>query len=237
MSDAVRTEAAEDGVARIWIDDGKANALSPSLLDALNRELDRAEKDASAVVLIGRPGRFCAGFDLSVMGAGGDAMRSLVATGGELCTRLFEFPKPVVAAVTGHALAAGILVVAVCDYRVGARGSFKLGLNEVAIGLALPHFGREIARERISKRHLDRAVVHAELYAPDAAVDAGYLDEVVPPDDVVATATGHALRLAQLDGAAFAHTKRALHADAVTRIRERLRRDLGGTLPGSSDAG
>lgn len=237
MSNFVRTEAAEDGVVRILIDDGKANALSPSLLGALNRELDRAEKDASAVVLVGRPGRFCAGFDLSVMGAGGDGMRSLVATGAELCMRLFEFPRPVVAAVTGHALAAGILVVAVCDYRVGASGSFKLGLNEVAIGMTLPHFGREIARERISKRHLDRAVVHAELYAPDAAVDAGYLDAVVEPDAVVATATEHALRLSRLDGSAFAHTKRALHSDAVTRIRERLAIDLGETLPGSSDAG
>ena len=236
MSEAVRTENAEEGVVRIVLDDGKANALSPALLDALNRELDRAEKDASAVVLVGREGRFCAGFDLSVMRGGADAARSLVGSGAELCMRLFEFPKPVVAAVTGHALAAGILVVAVCDYRVGARGSFKLGLNEVAIGMTLPHFGREIARERLSKRHFDRAVVHAELYAPDAAVDAGYLDVAVEPDAVVATATEHALRLSKLDPGAFAHTKRALHADAIARIRERLQRDLGEALPRRPDA-
>ncbi len=231
MSDSVRTEDAGSGVVRIHLDDGKANALSPALQDALNRELDRAEKDASAVVLVGREGRFCAGFDLSVMGAGGDAARGMVRGGAELCMRLFEFPKPVVAAVTGHALAAGILVAAVCDYRVGARGPFKLGLNEVAIGMALPHFGREIARERLSKRHFDRAVVHAELYAPDDAVDAGYLDIVVEPDAVVATATEHAQRLAKLDARAFARTKRTLHEDAVNRIRERLDRDLGEALP------
>jgi enoyl-CoA hydratase len=237
MSESVRSEFTDEGIQRILLDDGKANALSPALIDALHRELDRAEKEAAAIVLVGRPGRFCAGFDLSVMGGGGDAVRDLVGAGAELCMRVFEFPKPVVAACTGHALAAGILLVAVCDFRVGARGDFKLGLNEVAIGMALPHFGREIARERVSKRHLDRAVVHAELYAPEAAVDAGFLDAVVDPADVVATASDHARRLSRLDPAAFARTQRALHADAVSRIRDRLKGDLGGLLPGSPDAG
>jgi enoyl-CoA hydratase len=213
-----------DGVGRIQLDDGKANALSFAMIEAIHAALDIAEKEEGAVVLAGRPGRFCAGFDLSVMGQGGAAMRDLVASGAELCLRLLEFPKPVVAACTGHALAAGILVVACCDYRIGARGAFKLGLNEVAIGLPLPHFAREIARERVSKRHLERAVVHAEIYAPEGAVDAGYLDALVEADALHDAALHHARRLSLLDASAFAHTKRALHADAVSRIRDGLAR-------------
>jgi enoyl-CoA hydratase len=213
-----------DGVGRIQLDDGKANALSFAMIEALHAALDIAEKEEGAVVLEGRPGRFCAGFDLSVMGQGGDAMRDLVASGAELCLRLLEFPKPVVAACTGHALAAGILVVACCDYRIGARGAFKLGLNEVAIGLPLPHFAREIARERVSKRHLERAVVHAEIYAPEGAVDAGYLDALAEADALHDAAIQHAVRLSRLDASAFAHTKRALRADAVSRIRDGLAR-------------
>jgi enoyl-CoA hydratase len=213
-----------DGVGRIQLDDGKANALSFAMIEAIHAALDIAEKEEGAVVLEGRPGRFCAGFDLSVMGQGGDAMRDLVASGAELCLRLLEFPKPVVAACTGHALAAGILVVACCDYRIGARGAFKLGLNEVAIGLPLPHFAREIARERVSKRHLERAVVHAEIYAPEGAVDAGYLDALAEADALHDAAIQHAVRLSRLDASAFAHTKRALRADAVSRIRDGLAR-------------
>jgi enoyl-CoA hydratase len=215
-----------DGVGRIQLDDGKANALSFAMIEALHAALDIAEKEEGAVVLEGRPGRFCAGFDLSVMGQGGDAMRDLVASGAELCLRLLEFPKPVVAACTGHALAAGILVVACCDYRIGARGAFKLGLNEVAIGLPLPHFAREIARERVSKRHLERAVVHAEIYAPEGAVDAGYLDALAEADALHDAAIQHAVRLSRLDASAFAHTKRALRADAVSRIRDGLARSV-----------
>jgi enoyl-CoA hydratase len=94
----------------------------------------------------------------------------------------------------------------------------------VAIGLPLPHFAREIARERVSKRHLERAVVHAEIYAPEGAVDAGYLDALAEADALHDAAIQHAVRLSRLDASAFAHTKRALRADAVSRIRDGLAR-------------
>jgi enoyl-CoA hydratase len=216
-----------DDVAVITMDDGKANALSTAMLESLDDAFAAAERDAKAIVLSGRPGRFCAGFDLSVMGQGGDAMRELVGAGAELCLRLLEYPKPIVVACTGHALAAGILLVTVCDFRIGARGPFKLGLNEVAIGLPLPHFAREIARERVSKRHLDRAAVHAEIYDPEGAVDAGYLDVLADAEALETVAGEHAVRLSRLDARAFAHTKRALHADAVSRIRDGLARERG----------
>jgi len=222
-----------DGIAALRIDDGKANALSPALLSQIGSALDDVEGDAKSVVLAGRPGRFSAGFDLSVMGKGGEAALQLVAAGARLCVRLLEFPRPVVVACTGHAIAAGALVLACGDFRIGARGAFKLGLNEVAIGLALPHFGRAIARERLSKRHLARATAQAELYSPEGALDAGYLDALAAPEDLLDTALEHARRLSALAPGAFAHTKRSLVSDVTERIRARLNDDLRYLLPPS----
>src|SRR5438105_13642725 len=120
----------DGAVAVISIDDGKANALSPDVLSALSEAFDKAEADgASAVLLQGRPGRFSAGFDLSIMTSGVEPMRALVTQGAELLLRVFTYPVPVVAACTGHALAAGALLLLVSDVRVGAEGEFKIGLN------------------------------------------------------------------------------------------------------------
>jgi len=232
MSDSVKVER-RDGVARIAVDDGKANALSPVLIGALNAALDGVEKDAAAVVLSGRAGRFCGGFDLSVMRQGGRAAIDLVGAGAELCLRLLEFPKPVVVACGGHAIAAGALLVLSCDWRIGVRGEFEIGLNEVGIGMTLPHFAREIARERLARHHLGRAAVLAELYAPEAALEAGYFDELSEQGALLAAAHAAANRLAKLDARAFAHTKRALRADVVAAIRSNLDRDLGRELGGA----
>lgn len=230
MTDAVRTDLA-NGIATIALDDGKANAIGPARIDELTAALDAAEKEARVVVIRGRPGRFSAGFDLSVLGQGGAAARALVTAGAELCLRLLEYPLPVVAACSGHALAEGVLLVSSCDYRIGARGAFKVGLNEVAIGMALPHFGREIARARLSKRHLFRAVNHAEIYDPEGALDAGYFDELAEPGQLEVRARTVAEGLAKLDPRAFARTKRALIAETVAGIRRELAADMASLLP------
>lgn len=216
----------EERVALLRFDDGKANALSPAAIEALHAALDRAEKEAGAVCLVGRPERFCAGFDLSVMRSGPGPMRELVAAGAELFLRMALHPLPIVAACTGHALAAGALLLLSSDARIGARGDFKLGLNEVAIGMRLPNFAVELARERLSKRHLLRATVQAELYSPDAAVDAGFLDGVREPGELVLAARAEAARLAQLPQPAFGRTKAGLRGEMVAGVRATLAQDL-----------
>jgi enoyl-CoA hydratase len=229
--DPVKTELRE-GIAVVQIDDGKANALSPTVLEGIGAGLDLAEKEAGAVLLVGRSGRFSAGFDLSVLSQGAEAGRDLVSAGGELCARLYELSKPVVAACTGHAIAAGAIVLMAADYRVGARGDFKLGLNETAIGMALPIFALEFAAARLSKRHFERATSQATLYAPEGALDAGYLDAVVEPGAVVDVAFAEAVRLSGLTQPAFALSKRRAHAAVVARIRETLAEDMARLLPG-----
>jgi enoyl-CoA hydratase len=220
---AVRCEI-EDDVAVVRVDDGKVNALSHGVLDAMLGALDRAEKEqAAALAWIGRPGVFCAGFDLSVIRQGGGSPAALVQKGVTLGIRLLEWPTPVVLGVTGHALAMGAILLCTADERIGADGAFKVGLNEVAIGMTLPAFALEITRERLSRRHFYRATSGAEIYDPRSATDVGYLDAVVPPGDVESRAIARARALATgLDKAAHYATKTAVRAGLLDRLRATL---------------
>jgi len=173
-----------DGVAVLCLDDGKANALGHATIDAFFDALDRAEADADAVALIGRPGRFSAGFDLAVMKEGAAAAQRLVERGAQLLMRLYGFPRPVIAGCTGHALAAGALLLLSCDARVGVDTDVKIGLPEVGIGMPLPRFGVELARDRLTPHEFTRATMLATIYSPLEAVGAGFLDEVVAPVDL-----------------------------------------------------
>lgn len=232
MTDAAPSEPITiehlDGVTIVHFDDGKANALSADAIRAIDAALDHAESDDSigALVLHGRPGKFCAGFDLNVM-RGGDigAIVSLVSDGGELVRRLYGSPIPVVAACTGHALAAGALLLLGCDVRVGADVDCKIGLNEVAIGMVLPDWALTIAQERLSKRHLQRVVANAVVTDSHGAQAAGFLDEVVPERDVLGIAVGHARTLAALNGRAYAGTVLALRGPVLARMAAQITSD------------
>lgn len=194
-------------VALIRIDDGKVNALTPALLDDLWGALDAAEAEAGAVVLAGRPGVFCAGLDLNVMRSGGRPGMDLLHKGTEIFLRLAEFPRPVVAACTGHALAAGAVLLLCCDVRVCSAGDYKIGLNEVAIGIPLPELVIDLARARLSPRHFTLACNTGHVYSPTEAVDVGFLDRA-DSSDTTGDALGVATELAErLNAEAFAKTR------------------------------
>ncbi len=215
-----------DNVALITMDDGKANALSHEMIDGLNACLDTAEREARAVVLTGRDKRFCAGFDLNVMTRSHEAARQLVTAGAELMVRLYTFPRPVVLACTGHALAGGSIFLFAADVRIGTRGEFKIGLNEVAIHMTLPIFALEMARDRLSKRHFTSAVTQARIFDPDTAKDAGFFDQVEAPEALLSTALDRARRLAELPEESFRITKERERAATVRSIRETLAADM-----------
>lgn len=223
--EAVRYEL-RDRVAVITLDDGKANALSHAVIEALHGCLDRAEREAAAVLLLGRDRRLSGGFDLTVMGSGPESVRKLVTAGAELMLRLYMFPRPVVVACTGHALAAGAILLLVADARFGAAGDFKIGLNEVSIHMTLPVFAMELARARLSKRHFTAAVAQARIYDPQAAVDAGYLDATAPPEQLLEVAFAQALQLTALPDPAFRATKERERAAIVQFIRDTLVADM-----------
>jgi enoyl-CoA hydratase len=212
----------EGDVAILRFDDGKANAIGHAFIDAMNEGLDKAEKEAKAVLIVGRPGRFSAGFDLAEIQKGPEAAQAQLSRGAEMFHRLFGHPQPVVAVSTGHAIAAGAFLLLSSDTRIGTAGDFKIGLNETALGMPFPVFGHEIARSRLSKRHLTAALVQSTFYDPDGAVDAGFLDEVVAPDDVEARGLAVAKQLAELPGQAYAKNKRDSRAESLARIEKSL---------------
>lgn len=219
------TYEVRDSVATIVLDDGRLNVLSPAMLAAIDAALDRAEADGAAVVLTGRAGAFSAGFDLRVMAAGGDAAYGMVRAGFELGLRLLGFPAPVVVACTGHALAMGVFLLLAGDYRLAAAGDYRIGANEVAIGIPMPRFGVEMCRQRLAPAHFHRAVVNAEIYGPDDAVAAGFLDRVVPAADLAAAATATATALARHDRAVLTATKRRARDAALGAIRAAIDAD------------
>jgi enoyl-CoA hydratase len=234
VTDAVRYEL-RDSVALITLDDGKANAISHAVIDALHAGLDRAEREARAVVLIGRDKRLSGGFDLKVMTSTPDSTRRLVTAGAEMWLRMYTFPQPLVVACTGHAIAGGAIFLLVADLRIGTSGDFKIGLNEVAIQMTLPIFAMELARDRLSKRHFTSATTQARIYDPETAKDAGYLDATASSEALLDVAVAHARRLAALPAIAFRNTKERERSATVRYIRETLAADMAqltGPVPG-----
>lgn len=218
----------DGAVAVLQLDDGKANAISHEMANQINAALDRAERDgARAVVIAGRPGRFCAGFDLPTMQASVESARDLLRVGGELAVRLYLFPAPIVLAVTGHALAMGAILLMATDLRIGTAGTFKIGMNEVGIGMPVPRFATELADDRLSRRHLDAAINLATIYDPAGAVDAGFLDVAIDADDVMAEAKARAAALAAgLHAGPFVTTRTNRRSAAAARIKAGLASDV-----------
>lgn len=225
MSAAVRYEF--DGtIATIVMDDGKVNALSLDMFGDLNAALDQARADHAVVVLAGRDGVFSAGFDLSVLRAGGPDAITMLRAGFSLADRVLSFPTPIVIACTGHAIAMGVFLLLSGDYRVGVAGSsHKITANEVAIGLTMPRAAIEICRQRLNPAHFNRAVMLAEPYSPDTAVQAGFLDAAVPGDVLHSSVRATAELLTTLDLAAHAATKMRARHDALSALRSAIKLD------------
>ncbi len=225
MSELVKYRV-EGKTAVVEMDDGKANALSDAMIDAVAAALTRAEAEASAMVLAGRPERFCAGFDLRVMMSGPDSAKALLQRGSDLLMRLYGSSVPLVIACTGHALAGGALVVLTGDVRIAAAGAYRIGLNEVAIGMPVPVLAMELARDRLLPSALTRATLLAHIHSPEEALAAGYVDEVVAPDQVMARALAEATRLGALGRSPFRATKERLRGRTIAHIRDTLESDM-----------
>jgi enoyl-CoA hydratase len=216
----------EGTTAIVRMDDGKANALSDGMIDALTGALERAEREASAMILAGREGRFSGGFDLKVMMSGPEQAKALLMRGSALYMKLYGASLPLVVACTGHALAGGSLLVLTGDVRIGTAGPFRIGLNEVAIGLPVPVLAMELARDRLVPTELPRATLMAQIYDPEGAVKAGYLDEVVPAERLLERAKEEAARLTGLARPAFKATKTRLRGRTIAHILGTLEDDM-----------
>lgn len=197
----------EDGVATLTLNNGKVNAISPEVISALNSALDRAAQDRAVVILTGQPGILSAGYDLKVMTSSPQNAVSLVTAGSTLARRLLSHPFPVIVACSGHAVAKGAFLLLSADYRIGVSGPFQIGLNEVQIGMTMHHAGIELARDRLRRSAFHRSVINGEMFDPAAAVDAGFLDQVVAPEQLREAALAVAAQLKKINMTAHRNTK------------------------------
>lgn len=216
----------QDQVATIRIDDGKRNALSPQVLQEIYRALDRAEADGATVILTGRDSVFSAGFDLKVMKRGGMNALRMLRLGYALTARVLSYPFPVIVACNGHSMAMGVFLMLSADYVIGSRGDFRIAANEVAIGLTMPRVAAAMLKHRLTPAAYQRAVALSEFFDVDAALNAGFFDELVSPDESLARAAARAEEYKGLDQKAHAVSKRRIRARLVRKIRFSIPLDL-----------
>jgi enoyl-CoA hydratase len=210
--------------ATITLDDGKVNALSIDMTAELIARLDQAESDGAVVVMTGRQNTFSAGFDLRCEQ---DQWPQMMISGGRLARRMLSFPHPVVIACNGNAIAMGALLLNAADYRVGVPGEFRIGLNEVAIGMTLPWFAIELARHRLTRRYFDICTITGTMLDPEEARAAGFLDQLSGAEDLLDKAVARAEELAGIDMAAHLATKLRVREPVLSGIDDGLERLAG----------
>lgn len=204
----------------ITLDDGKANVLGPDMQRAINDAIDQADRDdVGALVIAGNEKVFSGGFDLKVFRSGDiDASVAMLRGGFELSYRLLSYPKPVVMACTGHAIAMGSFLLCSGDHRITAP-AYNIQANEVAIGMVMPYAALEVVKLRLTRSAFQQAVGLANVYFGESAKAAGWVDEVVPADKVLERAEEAAREFANLNQSAHAASKLRARAEALQGIR------------------
>ncbi|MDD0975381.1 crotonase/enoyl-CoA hydratase family protein [Pseudomonas fontis] len=215
----------DDGIATLTLSNGKVNAISPDVIAAFNAALDQAVTDRAVVIITGQPGILSGGYDLKVMTAGPKEAVALVTAGSTLARRLLSHPFPVIVACPGHAVAKGAFLLLSADYRIGVEGPFSIGLNEVQIGMTMHHAGIELARDRLRRSAFHRSVICAEMFDPASAVDAGFLDQVVPAEQLHEAALSAARRLKKINMNAHKHTKLKVRKALLELLDDAIIRD------------
>ena len=217
----------DNDISLITMDDGKANAMSVKMLTGLNDALDKAEQAGGVVILTGRSNVLSGGFDLGVFKSGDSAqILEMLTLGAELSHRMLSFPSPIIAACSGHAVAMGTFLLLSCDYRIGAEGNSKFAANEVAIGLTVPYFAIEVIKQRIINKHRSKAVGLAHFFEVDEALEAGFLDQAVEPDQVLPEATRKAREFLKLDLKAHKNSKLRLREPMLSSLKTAIAKDI-----------
>jgi len=225
MNEVVHYKSEEE-YAMITIANGKANAISHEVIEGLNTSLDKALEEKKVVILTGQTRIFSAGFDLKVMTKSPESAKELVTKGSKLSLKMLSFPKPIIIACNGHAIAKGAFLLLSSDNRIGVEGDYKIGMNEVQIGMTMHHAGIAIARAKLSHTYLDRSVNNSEIYNPKEAVKAGFLDVIVPEDQLLPTAIKAAKLFSQLNEKAHAATKLKVRKPHLAAIEKAIELDL-----------
>ena len=223
MTDQIATLTSDGDVSIITLNDGKANVFSPEMSKAVSSLLDQVPEDKGSLMITGRPGIFSAGFDLKIISSGdADAVTSMVKAGFTLLARIYNFPRPVIAACSGHGVALGAFLLCCADYRIGAKGQFIVQANETRNNMSIPTPILEISKSRIAKTHWYRAILNAEAYPVENAIEPGYLDEVTDAENLMKRAMEVANDLATLGHPHYKITKDLDQKETLKRIHDAI---------------
>ena len=214
----VELETRED-IALLRLAHGKVSAFDLELLERIAEELDNIEASGSrAVVITGTGGTFSAGVDLfRVLDGGESYLRQFLPALTRVLIRLYTFPRPVVAAINGHAIAGGCVLVCACDYRLMATGRGTIGVPELVVGVPFPLIALEILRDVLPDRHLQEVIYTGRIYPVENARERGLVDELIDPTKLIDHASELAKRFADIPAESFRLTKQQLRRHAMER--------------------
>lgn len=209
-------------ILELRLDHPPANALDPELVHALREALESApHHGARALVLSGAEGMFSAGLDVpALLKLEHSAMSEFWREFIELLRAIALSPLPIAAAITGHSPAGGAVLAIFCDTRIAAQGDFKIGLNEVRVGLPVPAVIHAALKRLVGVRQAERLCLHGLLISPDEALRIGLVDQVLPAEQVIPAALGWCRSLLQLPPQAVTATRKLARADLVALFSE-----------------
>jgi enoyl-CoA hydratase/carnithine racemase len=208
-----------DEIAIVTLDRPKANAFNPELVAELSAALSAHAGARGVVLASSTPGIFSAGWDLPFLIDRKRAeMETFVSAYCDLVRRLFVFGPPVVAALSGHAIAGGLIFAMAADERVAAQGRGKFGLSEVILGVSVPQCLMEPFRHVVGPRHMERLASTGENVDAEGALAIGLVDAIVPPEELLDRAVARARNLGGLSAKAYAAVKLRSRAAAIARF-------------------
>jgi enoyl-CoA hydratase len=223
MSEKLATLKKEGNISTIIIDDGKANVFSAQMSRDINECLDEVATEEGCLIITGREGMFSAGLDLKTIQSGDiELIQEMSINAFKLLARIFSFPRPVIAACSGHGIALGTFLLCCCDYRIGVKGDFMIGANEMRTNMVIPDPILELIKFRVSQSHKYRAVLGAEMYSLDKAIEAGLMDEIVPAETLMNAANEKAKDLSTMGHPSYSMTKELFIADPLKKINEAI---------------
>jgi enoyl-CoA hydratase len=217
-----------DGNDLLRLAHGRANALDLELTEALGAALRKLRAESTGALVISGTGRlFSAGVDLKrVLSGGASYVDEFLPSMNAMFLELFTFPRPVVAAINGHAIAGGCIMALACDWVVMARGEAEIGMPELPVGVPFPSVPLEIVRNAVSPERFPVLILRGQRCRPEEALEVGMIHEICEPAELDARALEAATRFTAISPEAFAQVKRMIRQPALDRISERAEAEV-----------